>query len=188
MPLDAPTNCWPNLLQKFADALANSATFQTMVRAADAAAATNRIFGKRLTFTRDGRSWTREELEELFSYGQVYSDPNAPYGKHLGGGQAFYPHGTTCIILARLVPEANLSDDRGGGKTGLSDVHDREIQNIAGNVIDEVLSWLIQNGGPWPITNAEITLDDETPAVNQVNQGCWQGIEITFAWREGGGA
>jgi hypothetical protein len=186
MPLAAPTNCWPKLLQKFADSLANSATFQAMVRAADATAATNRIFGKRLSYSRDGRTWTREELDELFAYGQVYSDPNAPYGKHLGGGNAFYPHGTTCIILARLVPESELSDDRGGGKTGLTDAHDRDWQNIVGNVIDETLAWLIENGGPWPINGAEITLDDETPAAKQATQGCWQGAEITFPWREGG--
>lgn len=186
MPLAAPNNCWPNLLQKFADAVANSAAFQAMARAADEVEATSRIFGKRLTYSRDGRRYTREQLEELFGYAQVYGDPNSPYGKHIGGGMQYHPHGQTCIILARIVTD--LEGDKANDSTGLTEIHDRDWQNIAGTVADEVLSWLKENGGPKPVLGFDVTLDDETPAVHQGTQGCWQGCEFTFSWREGGGS
>jgi hypothetical protein len=184
MPLADPNNCWPYLLQMFADALAHSAAFQSMSRSANATAATAKIFGKRLQFARNGRHYTREEFEELFGYGQVFGDPNAPYGKHLSAGKNCYlPHGTTCIILARIVTD--LDSDRADDSTGLTEVHDRDSQNFFGTIGDQIISWLNDNGGPCPLSGFEVTLDDETPAVHQGTEGSWQGCELTFPWGRG---
>jgi hypothetical protein len=181
MPLAAPTNCWPFLLQTFADALANSATFQSLVAAVDATGAADRIFGKRLTYTRAGRRWTYAELQALAAYGQVYGHPDNPIGKHRGRGRQFLPHGTTCLVLARLVDIGEAPDDL----TGPTDADDREWQNIVGSVLDEVLAWLDENIGA-EITSADITVDDETAAKNKNSRGIWQGVELTFNWREEG--
>ena len=183
MPLEAPNNCWPANLQKFADALANSAKFQGLTGTADAAAATAFIFGKRLTHSRDGHVWTRDELAELRHYALVYGDPATPYGKHgphlIGGGAYDEPHGTTIVAVGRLVLEKYLVA-QSADRTGLTDEHDRQWQNIAGKIADEILSWLDANGGPHPVTNFEVSDDYETRAENAPAQGIWQYTEFTF--------
>lgn len=179
MPLAAPNNCWPANLQKFTDALSNSAQFQTLVEAADAAAALARIFGKRLTWSADGHAWTPDELATLRYYAMVYGDPGTPYGKHLQNNACYLPHGVTVVALGRLVLEKDLVD-HGKGRTGLSDTHDRDWQNIVGTVIDQMLAWLPENAGPYPITTVDVTDDSETRAQNQPRQGMWQFTELTF--------
>jgi len=181
MPLEAPNNCWPANLQKFTDALSNSVQFQSLVEAATAAAALTRVFGQRLTHTRDGHAWTADELANLRYYGLVYGDPATPYGKHLQSNACYLPHGVAIVYLARLVPERDLVNP-GQGNTGLSDAHDRQWQNIVGTIIDQVLAWLDTNGGPYPIPSVEVSDNYETPAENIANQGCWQTCEVTFSY------
>ena len=171
MPLAAPNNCWPSLLQKFVDAVANSAAFRTLVGAATEAEALASIFGKRLTHTQDGHAWTREELENLQAYAMVFGAAENPFGKHLSPALSYLPHGTTIIAVGRLVPEAELvakTDNR----NGLTDSHDRDWQNIVGTIPDQVLSWLRDNGGPWPVAGFDITDDSETAARIRRSKAC----------------
>jgi hypothetical protein len=185
MPLEAPNNCWPANLQKFADALANSAKFQALVEAANAIEAAAFIFGRRLTHTRNGHAWTADELAELRHYAMVFGDPATPYGKHgphlIGGGAYDDPHGATIVAVGRLVPEAELVA-HGADRTGLSDEHDRQWQNIVGKLAEEILSWLDANGGPYPVTSFNVTDDYSSRAENAATQGVWQYSELTYTW------
>lgn len=183
MPLASPNNCWPANLQQFVDAVANSNEFQDLVGAADATAATASIFGKRLTHSHSGHAWTADELAQLRGYAMVYGDPTSPYGKHVTASTNYLPHGVTIVAVGRLVLEQDLID-HGDGRTGLTDTHDRDWQNIVGTILDEVLDYLRESGGPWPVGNAEVTEDSETKAENQPTRGCWQYCELSFSWRE----
>jgi hypothetical protein len=182
MPLAPPTNCWTTAEDKFLNAVANSAAFQTLVEAVDEVAALERIFGKRLTHTKFGRAWTADELAELRHYAQVYSSPDGPYGKHLVNNACYKPHGTMIVVLARLVPATELVDP-GEDRTGLTETHDRDWHNIVGDIADDIAEWLIENGGyseaPWDVDEY-----GETPATSGQTQGCWQGAELIIAWRE----
>lgn len=179
--MDAPNNCWPATLAKFADALVASATFQSLVELPGGSAADvgKFVFGKRLTHARSGNVWTAEELANLRHYAMVYGDPERPYGKHLQDNACYKPHGVTVIALGRLVPEKDLAE-HDANRTGLTDEHDRQWQNIVGLLIEELLTWLAENGGPYPIQSVDVTDDHENRSENADNQGMWQYSEISF--------
>lgn len=183
MTLEVPNNCWPANLQKVADAVIASAAFQSLVELPGGTAdeVGRFVFGKRLTHARSGAAWTVDELADLRFYAMVFSES---YGKHLGGKQNYrhYPHGTVSVVLGRLVRDKDLVD-HGEGRTGLNDVHDRQWQNIAGSVLDEMLDWLTENGGPYPVLNVEMLGDSETRVENQPTQGIWQNVEWLLDYR-----
>lgn len=181
--MDAPNNCWPANLAKFADALVASTTFRTLVELPEGTDddVAKFVFGKRLTHTRSGIVWTADELANLRHYAMVYSDPERPFGKHLEHNACYRPHGVVCVALGRLVLEKDLSD-HGDNRTGLTDVHDRQWQNIVGTILDEMLAWLAENGGPYPIPSVEVTDDHENRSENAPTQGVWQYTELTFQY------
>lgn len=181
--MDAPNNCWPANQQKFADALIASTTFRTLVELPDGpdGEVGKFVFGKRLTHPRSGNVWTADELKELRHYAMIYSDPERPFGKHLQNNACYRSHGVVVVSIGRLVLEKDLVD-ADQTRTGLTDLHDREWQNLTGTILDELLLWLQENGGPYPITNVEITDDNETRAENAPVQGTWQAIEFTFQY------
>lgn len=181
MTLANPNNCWPANMQKFADALANSAAFQTLVEADDATAANDFVFGKRLTHARSERRWTADEWADLRHYGMVFSDPESPFGYHLVNNAHYESHGLVIMAIGRLVPESQLVDPQ-DDRTGLNDEHDRDWQNIVGTVITEMLSWLQENGGPYPIPNVEIAEDYETRPKKAPATGIWQYTEVHFGY------
>lgn len=181
MPLETPNNCWPANLAKFGDGLAESAQFQTLVGAADEVEAAAKIFGKRLTESKAGRTWTRDELAELRAYAMVYGDPDNPFGYHLANNAHYESHGLVIVAVGRLVPETDLIDPNENA-TGLTDVHDREWQNIVGTIITQMLAWLAENAGPYPIPAVEVVDDHETRAENARQQGTWQYSEVAFRY------
>lgn len=183
MTLAIPNNCWPANLQKFADALIASAAFQSLVGLPGGAAELvgRFVFGKRLTHTRFGAAWTADELADLKHYAMVFSES---YGKHLGAQQnvCYYPHGSVSLNIGRLVVERDLVD-HGDGRTGLTDAHDRDWQNTAGTILDQMLAWLLENGGPYPVLSVEMLADSETRAEHRPQQGMWQNVEWLFEYR-----
>lgn len=181
--MDAPNNCWPANLAKFADALIASAEFQSLVEmpGGTADAVGKFVFGKRLTHARSGNMWTADELAELRHYALVYGDPERPFGKHLEQNACYRPHGLTVVAVGRLVREKDLAE-HGPNRTGLTDEHDRQWQNIVGTILDQMLTWLAENGGPYPITSADVTDDHENRSENQDTQGVWQYTELTFQY------
>jgi hypothetical protein len=190
MPLATPNNCWPVHLQKFADALAASSQFKALVGLPDGTAEEvgRFVFGQRMTHPRSGPAWTVGELEDLLHYGLVFGDPSSPYGKHRTATSHYAPHGTTIVALGRLVPEEDQQPEPElvGGKSGLSDRNDRDWQNIVGTILDQIIAWLNENGGPWPVTNVDVLADYQTTDKKQKVQGTWQICELMFSWgREG---
>lgn len=184
MPLEAPNNCWPSNLQSFADALVSSAAFQGMVGLPGGTAdeVGKLVFGKRLDHSRSGHKWTADELATLRACAMVFSDPDKPFGYHLQDNHRYSPHGTVIIELRQLVPEADLVNPGDDG-TGLTDVHDRQWHNIVGTIIKQMLEWLNENGGPYPVTNVDVTGDFETKASSAAQQGMWQCVELTFQYQ-----
>lgn len=175
--LAAPNNCWPYSIQAFADALAASAAFQSLVERPEISDAADLVFGRRLTHSRSGRTWTKDDLANLRAYGTVQSED---YGKHRTESGFYRPHGVTAVGVYRLAPESSLLDYGIGPQ--LSDAQDRDWQNIAGTIADEIVTWLRDNGGPWPINNFELSIDAETRVEAAVQQGIWQDCEFLFSW------
>lgn len=186
MPLAEPTNCWTNAEQKFADAVCNSAAFQSLVGESSAEAAADKVFGVRLTHPRSGRVWTPDELATLGSHGRLFSSANAPFGKHLNptGSYCHLPHGMMAFEINRFVPESELvpnvfgSDDH----NGLTDEHDRDFLNIVGTIADQVIEWLRENGGPFPLPGYEAEAWMESKADSQKQQGMFQVCLLSFPW------
>jgi hypothetical protein len=178
--LTAPNNCWPYAIQRFADALIASAQFRTMVELAaesEDAEIGAFVFGKRMTHSRNGRTWTKDELAQLRHFASVYG---FTFGKHRTPSTAMRPHGETSVYLSRLIPEANLVDNGDGLKP--TDEHDREWENIVGTTVDQVVAWMAEEGGVWPINSWDVTDDSETRSQVKSQQGTWQQVEISFQW------
>mgnify|MGYP001236458889 CR=1 FL=1 len=178
--LAEPTNCWPLALQAFADALAASEAFGQIVarpEQTDPVDPAEFVFGRRLTISRNGRAWTAAELAELRAYGMVQS---VNYGKHMTAAGCYLPHGATAVAVCRLVPASELIDVGLGPQP--SDASDRNWQNLVGLVPEQVIAYLRDQGGPWPIGDVELTVDDETDHEARPQQGLWQEAEWLFAW------
>lgn len=178
MSLPDPNNCWPRNEQKFADALAASAMFQTLIGAGQTPG--DHIFGRRFTHPRSGRTWDKEELASLTAYGMVFGDPGAPYGKRWTVNGRYLPFGQVTICLNRFLPDDELVHE--GEDTHPSDKHDRDSQNYYGTIIDQILTWLRDNGGPYPVNTVQVLDFSETPSGASVNQGVWQGIQADFSF------
>lgn len=183
MELEAPNNCWPVNLQSFADAAVASPTFRTLVSlpAGPDDEVAKLVFGKRLRISRSGYAWTADELAQQRAYAMVFSDPSRPFGLHLVNNARYSPHGTVCVALGRLVPAADLVD-ASTTSTGLTELHDRQWQNIVGTFITDILAWLPENGGPYPVPMVDITDDHESKASNSPTEGVWQYSEVTFQY------
>lgn len=182
--LPTPTNCWPQSLQMFADAVAASTTFQALVNRPEQTVqppASDFVFGRRLTLARSGRTYTAADLAELRTYAMVQS---VDYGKHRTASMCYLPHGATAVALNRLVRAEGMVDVGLGAQP--SDAQDREWQNVVGSIADEIVTWLGDHGGPWPINSLDLTVDAETAHEARLQQGVWQEVELLFAWgREG---
>lgn len=181
--MDAPNNCWPANTQKFADAVVASPTFRELVGLpyGPDEEVQARVFGKRLRFSRNGRAWTRDELATLRAYAMVFCSPDNPFGYHLVNNAHYESHGAVCVAFGRLIPDADLVDP-GPDSTGLTEAHDRQWENIAGTIIKEVMSWLAENGGPYPIPSVSITDNFEEAAKTAGSVGAWQYTEVTFQY------
>ncbi|MGD9632545.1 MAG: hypothetical protein AB7G28_22770 [Pirellulales bacterium] len=182
MPLAEPNNCWPFAVERFGDALADSAKFRELTNTADAVAAGNYIFGRKLTHTKSGHAWTREELESLRAYAQIFSDPAAPYGKRRTVFNSWEPFGSMIVQVGRLVTAQQLAAYK-----EIPDAMERDWQNIAGQIIDEMIEWMfnppltVTTGAPH-ITQVDVSEDGEQ-GIGQANtQGYWQFTETTWTW------
>jgi hypothetical protein len=183
----AGPNCWVPMLAKLVDALAASATFWAMVGldgTASDAEVRGFIFGNRVTHSKDGHVWTRDELLTLRHFAAVFDDPEQPYGKHVKAGTntCYIPHGVSVVSLHRLIVDAELVADL-DGRFHTTDQHDEDWRTIIGDTLSEILDYLIENGGP--IAQAvEVEGVTTTPPRKGATQGMWQGCEIVFPWRE----
>lgn len=111
----------------------------------------------------------------------VFSSPDRPFGFHLQNNACYLPHGTVCVAFGRLVPAAELVAPT-PKSTGLTEIHDRQWQNIVIPTAQEMLSWMQDNGGPYPVSNIDVTDDHENKATNSNTQGVWQYSELTFQY------
>jgi len=178
MAIEAASNCWTIAEQKIADAVANSAAFQAVTETANATEAANFVFGEQKDEPLNGETFSKEELENMRYYAQVYSNDETAYGKALGLTLSYLPFGSAILFVERLVRESERNHDDATEKTH------RIWKNRMGDLVDEILSWLLDNGGPFI---RAITVSDG-PGLNSedrwLNQGMWQGIEFTIDWGE----
>ena len=176
--IDAPTNCWTLAEQAIADAVSNSAAFQGVTGTNTATAAACFVFGEQKDEPLNGEVFSKEELENIRHYAQVYSDDEAPYGKQLGGTLRYLPFGSAIVFVERLVKEADRN------MTDAPEQTHRWFKNHIGDLVDQIISWMEENGGPFIRT---ITVTDG-PGLNPDDRweanGMWQGIELTIAWGE----
>lgn len=181
MTVAAATNCWTHALETIAQGLAACPTFQTMVGATgDATAAAALVLGRKLRQAWNGQYYTLEQLQELGAYAQLFSAPNAPYGKRRRSlSSGFEPYGQAVVCLARLVPEADLQAS--DADTSRADELDREWEILCGDVIDELIAWLAENAGP-VVQDVAVIVVDETADKRQPTHGCWQGCDLAITW------
>lgn len=174
-------NCWTINRELFRQALAASSAFQTMVGATDAAGAEPFIFGARVEHP-DRRAYTLEEMESLGHYAQVYSAAETPYGKRRRAFGGFEPHGTITIVLMRLIPEAEWNEAELTAATPLvSPAAGRlveQFEETIGDVIDQMIDWLEEHGGPYVQTFDVTDGPGFTPRDRAAGTGLWQGVEL----------
>lgn len=178
-------NCWTVNRELVRQALAASSAFQGLVGATDDATAARHIFGVRVEHP-DRRPYTLEEMETLRHYAQVYSAAEAPYGKRRRAHGGFEPHGTVTVLIMRLIPDAQWNDAELGGDSDLvSPAASRlveEFEELVGDVIDQVLQWLDEHGGPY-VQTCDVTEGPGFSARDRVaGTGTWQGVELTLRW------
>lgn len=177
MAIEAPSNCWTRNELKIATAVANSAAFQSLVRAEDATEAARRVFGEQLDQPLNGDAYTKDELANLFAYAQVYHGIDSPYGVFLSNTNTYWPFGSTIIFIERLVTDA----ERNGSDVPSS--VERLFKNRIGDLIDEVCAYLRQEGGPLVRTFEVSDGPGFNPKDRWDSAGCWQGVELTLGWR-----
>lgn len=176
--LPEPSNCWPYHVDKFTAALIASEAFQSLVGQSAPEDVAGCIFGKRLTHSRSGRVWTREELAELRHYAMVQTET---YGKRLGPFGSYQPYGATWLDLYRLVPWGELVDVGAGPEP--TDAHEREWQNITGLIVDEVIAAMKE--GPTDVVDQVDLINDSSTKVQGASaQGVWQEHIYLFTWSE----
>ena len=172
---EAPTTCWTRAQDSIITALSQSASFRSIVDAADATAALAVIFGQRVTNPESGYLYTDDELK-AFSYAQVYSAPDTPYGWTNNGGGFLRHFGNAVLYIDRRVTE--LESNSYDEPLGI----ERWLENRIGTTLTEVHAYLEANSGPY-ITGVQVT---EGPATNPPDEratiGLRQRIEILVAW------
>lgn len=177
--LPAPTNCEPYHQDRFVAALVASPTFQAMVGTTDPAVAAGYVFGKRVTHSRNGRVWTREELAELRHLAMVQSEA---YGKRLSPFGSYRPFGVTALWLQRLLPAESLYDNGDGPNP--TDVQEREWQNISGKICDEIIAHFDGEGPTNIVDQFDMVVDGSTSVASGASQGVWQERSYQFTWSE----
>ena len=176
MAVEAPTNCWTLAEQAIATAVANSAAFQWVTETANAADAGKFVFGEQKDEPLDGETYDKSELENQLAYAQVYSTNEGPYGKQRSATNRFEPFGSIVIFVERLVREADQNI------TDAPEQTHRWFKNRMGDLVDEVIAYIDNNGGPF-IRTVAVT---DGPGLNSRDrwqqQGMWQGIEWSIDW------
>ena len=157
-------------------AVANSTAFRALAGAADATAAAKHVFGEELGRPLNGEAYTRDERQEDYrAYCMVHSDREAPYGKRRGTSPRYEPFGEAVLYLERLVDAV----ERGQSELPLE--IERRWKNLVGEVIDQVLSWIDSEGGPY-IREIACAGYGTNPSEEWEAGGCWQGAEIRVSW------
>lgn len=174
MAVESPTNCWTIAEAKIITALANSARFQELAESDDEVEAALKIYGEQVVKPDNGHNYTLEELQNMKSYGQVYSADEVPYGKQWQESW-LAPFGTAIIYLERLVTEYEQNGE-------IPFAIERKWKNLTGDIIDQVASYLRDNSGPF-IKSFAVSAG---PGLNDRDKwdanGMWQGIEFTLEW------
>ena len=176
MAIEAPTNCWTWAEQKIADAVANSSRFWEIVNVTNSVDAEKFIFGDQQVDPEDGETLKKAELEELRYYAQVYSSIENAYTKVLGKTKKYESSGSAILFMERLVTESEQNSSDAPASTH------RWWKNRTGDVIDQLPTYLVDNGGPF-ILSMSVT---DGPGFIKRNrwdqQGLWQAIEWTINW------
>jgi hypothetical protein len=176
MPIEAPSNCWTKAEAKIATAVANSTAFQSLVNAEDSTEAAAKVFGEQVDEPLNGNAYTKDELDNLLCYAQVYHAIDTPYGVLRTNTNTAWPFGSVIIFIERLVTD----EERNGAD--VPSAVERKFKNRIGDLIDEVIDWLDDNEGPH-IRSIEVT---DGPGFNQQDRwktkGMWQGVELTATW------
>jgi hypothetical protein len=172
--LPTPTNCWTSAEQKFAEALAASATFQAWGNYASAADAALAIDGAE-NRPADGAAFLEGELMAYRARAHVFSDLSAPYGKKRINGYTWLPYGVAVIVLQLWTAASELSEDK------LPAVTERRLKNLAGSVVDDLIR-ILESGGPF-LKNAQV---DEGPIEIEDSQtqpdGKWFYFVLGLDW------
>lgn len=182
MTLPAPNNCWTYSESTFGTALANCASFQEMTSTVNADDAAGYVYGEALDHPLNGEHYETDELEQKFRHiGQVYSAPDTPYGKRVVSTRYHEAYGTAVIYIERLVPEAELDGDN------IPQAIHRTFKNYAGKIIDELIVYLRENGGPI-VHEFAVSEYGTNPQEDWENDGVWQGASIVLTWGLGIGS
>jgi len=182
LTMPAPTNCLTYYDEQFISAVVASASFRALVGKTTDAEVAEFVFGKRLTHTRSGRVWTREELLELRYFAMVQSEAGGGYGKRLSPFGSYRPYGVKSLWLQRYLPPDSLLDNGAGPQP--TDAQEREWQNIHGNVVDEVILFFDSPGPTGTIDNVDWIVDGSSPVEAVDGTGMWQEAEYLFTWSE----
>lgn len=177
MPVAAPTNCWTYAESSIATAIANSAAFQAMTGTDNATDAAQHVYGEQLDEPIDGEAYTRADREQRHQHiAQVYSSTDQPYGKRRGASSRFEPFGVAVVYLERLATEVERT------AAEVPQELERAFKNTVGDVIDQIIAYLDENGGPI-VTG--VTVEDG-PGWNEQKRwkddGAWQGCGMLVTW------
>lgn len=182
LEMPAPTNCLTYFDERFISAVVASASFRALVGKNTDAEVAEFVFGKRLTHTRSGRVWKREEIVGLQHFAMVQSEAQGGYGKRISPFGSYRPYGVKYLWMQRyLLPETLLDNGAGPQPT---DAQEREWQNITGNVVDEVILYFDSPGPTGTIDNVDWIVDGCTPVEGIGGTGMWQEAEYMFTWSE----
>lgn len=176
MAVETATNCWTQTQASIITALANSAKFREIIEAADATEAATLIFGDELVDPDDGHAYTKEELQSLKHYAQVYSADEGGYSANDDGSGWVRKSGVAIIYIERLVTEYEQNSETDPLAI------ERWFGNRVGDLMDQVTTYIRDNSGPqvkgWFVSAG--------PGTNDRKQwdslGRWQGIEISVEW------
>lgn len=177
MSLTDPTNCWTYAEKRFGDAVANSAAFQSMTGTSNETDAQKHIYGDSLEHSFDGQPYSDDERKELLKHiAQVYSSPDQPYGKRRGRSSRMEAFGNAHVVIERYVAEVDIQS--ANPKRSI----DWEFKQLAGNLVDQVVAWLEENGGPFVRAITVVSGPGWEPREEHNNDGNYQGIIYQVEW------
>lgn len=181
MAVPAATNCWTKAEARIAEAISNSAAFQTLTNSANATEAAAWLFGEQLDEPLLGDTYSHEERSERFPhYCQVYSDPSAPYSRRRTDTRHYWAAGQVICYFEREVTALALDG------LELPQAVERDWKNTVGDILDDVIAWLEVEGGP-VIQGFDVTDGPGTnPKEEWQQNGIWQGCEVSLEWGIGG--
>lgn len=181
MSVPSPVKCWTKAEARLAEAITNSAGFQTMTGTSSAAAAAAWAFGESLDEPLLGDAFSPEErLDRYPHYCQVYSDPNAPYGKRRTDTRHYWAYGQAITFFEQHVSEAERD------ALELPQAVERAWKITIETIIDEVLAWLETEGG-LVVLGVEVSDGPGTnPQEEWKQHGVWQGCELVWEWGPAG--